>query len=250
LPATAANGCVPVVAGNPSLGPPSPRVAPRLLGHQVEVLFRFGRLPVSPACRPWVVTIGVYSGAKASSSYKNWVEQFRVLGRSGRVALNLPFGGAPPYRVIATSSTISGRRAREVEVRVACPGTRDVVRGCLRGDEPAANSFSMPKPVLRLRGIDRRTLAASFWQVLAGERTPPAVRAIPRSSRCLSLRLCEVTYVDPAFPRSPYRRRYSIAGQQVRGCWIGLRGRTLDPMPYQDAGYGRFLVAGCGSWLD
>jgi hypothetical protein len=35
----------------------------------------------------------------------------------------------------------------------------------------------------------------------------------------------------------------------VKGCWLGLHGRTIDPMPYDDAGRGRVFVAGCVSWL-
>jgi hypothetical protein len=247
LPATEADGCVAGSRGPP--GSPVPRIFPRLLGHHVEVRFEFADLPRSPACRPFLLTVVVHSGKKASSTFKNWVERFRVRGRTGRVALNLPFLGQPPYHVIVTSQTITGRYGPDVERSLACPGTGDPVEGCLPGYKPALHSYPMPKPTLPIRGVDRRSLDASFAQVLADEGRRPIVRAIPRASRCLSLRLCEVTYADPLFPRSPYRVRYAIAGQQISGCWLGLLVRRIDPMPYEDAGSGRVFIAGCASWL-
>jgi hypothetical protein len=195
-----------------------------------------------------LVTVAVYGGQ--GSTFKNWVERFRLRGRAGRVALNLPFLGQPPYHVIVESQAISGRFGSRVELPVPCPGTGDSVKGCLRGYKPAAHSYPMPKPVLPLRGVDRSALEASFAQVLADEARPPIVKAVPGASRCISLRVCEVAYADPAFPGSPYRVRYAIAGQQLSGCWLGLRGRILDPRPYDDASYGRLFLAGCTSWLD
>lgn len=248
LPATKANGCVPAGSGRP-LGPPSPRVTPRLLGHHVEVVFEFARLPRSPACRPFGLTVAVLSGRKSSSTFRNWVERYRIRGARGRVALNLPFYGSPPYHVIVEPQTMAGRIGRQIEKPLRCQETGDMVRGCLDGYSPPLHSSPMPKPVLPIRDLDRRMLEASFAQVLADERTPPVVRAIPLTSRCASLAACEVTYADPAFPESRYRVRYAIAGQQVPGCWIGLQGKRLDPMPYEDAGRGRLLLAGCASWL-
>jgi hypothetical protein len=247
LPSTEGAGCVAGSRGSP--GSPAPQIFPRLLGHHVEVRFEFADLPSSPACRPFLLTVVVYSGRKASSTFKNWVERFRVRGRSGRVALILPFLGKPPYHVFVTSQTISGRFGPDVERSLPCPRTRDPVAGCLPGYKPALHSYPMPKPTLPIQGVDRRSLEASFAQVLADEGSAPIVKAIPQASRCVSLRLCEVTYADPLFPRSPYRVRYAIAGQQVKGCWLGLHGRTIDPMPYDDAGRGRVFVAGCVSWL-
>jgi hypothetical protein len=58
-----------------------------------------------------------------------------------------------------------------------------------------------------------------------------------------------VTYVDPAFPDSPYRVRYRLAGQQVPGCWMGIRGSVLDARPFPDAFTGRLELAACVSWL-
>ena len=103
----------------------------------------------------------------------------------------------------------------------------------------------MPAPILPLRGVDRSALEASFNHVLAGERWAPLVR----SSRCPTLRLCEATFVDASFPRSPYRVRYRIAGEQVAGRWMGLKGAIVDELPYADASTGRLQLAGCSSWV-
>jgi hypothetical protein len=58
-----------------------------------------------------------------------------------------------------------------------------------------------------------------------------------------------ITYVDPAFPASPYRVRYRIAGEQITGCWMGLLQSVLDPLPFRDARRGRLELAACASWL-
>jgi hypothetical protein len=42
---------------------------------------------------------------------------------------------------------------------------------------------------------------------------------------------------------------YAIAGQQIEGCWLGLKGKRIGKMPYEDAGSGRVFLAGCASWL-
>jgi hypothetical protein len=75
------------------------------------------------------------------------------------------------------------------------------------------------------------------------------LQSVPRSSRCPSLGVCLVTYVDPAFPAAPYRVRYGIAGEQIRGCWMGLRQGVMDPRPFEDAAIGRLELAACASWL-
>ena len=103
----------------------------------------------------------------------------------------------------------------------------------------------MPAPILPLRGVGRASLEASLRYVLAGERSAP----LARGARCPTLRLCEATFVDPSFPRSPYRVQYRIAGEQISGCWMGLRGAILDELPYPDASTGRLQLAGCRSWL-
>ena len=72
---------------------------------------------------------------------------------------------------------------------------------------------------------------------------------IARGASCPTLRLCEATFVDPSFPGSPYRVRYRIAGEQVSGCWMGLKGATVGKLPYPDASTGRLQLAGCRSWL-
>jgi hypothetical protein len=107
----------------------------------------------------------------------------------------------------------------------------------------------MPKPVLPKRGLDRSALEASLAYALAGERQPPIVHAVPRASRCPSLNVCVLTYVDPAFPDSPYGVRYRIAGQQLPCCWMGMRSGPLDPLPFNDAYTGQLELAACASWL-
>jgi hypothetical protein len=245
-PATRAAGCV--RSGTSALGPPAPTVAARVLGHHVEVVFEFARLPASLACRPWEATVVVFAGRRASSSFKSQVTSFLVSDRRARVVVDLPWFAQPPYNLIVTSSTILGRRSRAVERRLRCPGTGHAVRGCLPGYRPGLHSFPMPKPVLPIHGLTRATLEASLRYVVAGERNLPALNAVPVASECRSLERCDVTYADPSFPAAHYRVRYRIAGAQVRGCWMGIREAVVGPMPYEDAGRGRLQLAGCASW--
>jgi hypothetical protein len=247
LPATRANGCLPTRFG--SLGSPAPSIEPRILGHHVEVRFRFTRMPNSPACRPFELAIVVYSGAKASSSFKNAVGRYWLNGPRGRAVVALPWSGAPPYRVIVSTATVNGRRGPEVERPLRCPASRSVVHGCLPGYRPTAHTDPMPRPILPLRGIDRPTLEATLRYAVAGDRTPPIINSIPQAASCSSLKLCAVTYLDPAFPDSPYRVRYRIAGQQVAGCWLGWRAGAIDPLPFSDATIGQADLAACASWL-
>jgi hypothetical protein len=242
-PVTAAAGCVPSdFAG--VLGPPAPKVTARIIGHHVEVVFAYGRLPSSDACRPFQLAVVTYAGAKASASYKNFVQHFLVSVPRARVVIDLPWGAVAPYHLIVSAETIVGRRGHAVELSLRCPATGDFVKGCLPGYRPDPHSWSMPAPVLPLRGIDRRRLEASLRYVVAEERRVPV-----RASRCPSLRVCELTYVDPAFPRSPYRVRYRIAGEQIAGCWMGMRQPSRDALPFSDAWQGRLELAGCSSWL-
>ena len=247
LPATPANGCVPSRFG--SLGSPAPSISSRLLGHHVEVVFNFTRMPASPACRPFELTVVVFAGKKASSTFKNSVGRFWLQGPRGRAVVDLPWAGNPPYRVIVSSATITGRRGPEVEQSLRCPGTRSVLRGCLAGYRPTAHTNPMPKPVLPVRGVDLSSLEATLRYAVAGQRMPPIVDSVPQASSCASLKVCTVTYVDPAFPDSPYRVRYRIAGQQVRGCWLGWREGAIDPLPFPDATTGQSNLAACSSWL-
>jgi hypothetical protein len=233
------------ISGAPhGLGPPSPKVTPRIIGHHVEVVFTYPRLPSSDACRPFQLTVVTYSGHKASSTYNNFVERYLVSAPGGRVVVDLPWSGHPPYHLIVSAETILGLRGRAVEVPLLCPGTGSLVKGCLPAYRPGLHSYPMPTPVLPLRGVRRATLEATLRYVVAREQWPS-----PRRSRCRSLRFCEITYVDPAFPHSPYRVRYRIAGEQIPGCWMGIREAIRDPLPYQDVGRGRLELAGCASWL-
>ena len=151
---------------------------------------------------------------------------------------------APPYRLLVESASFLGRSGPRVELSLTCPGTGDPIRGCLAGYTPAPRAYPLPRPVLRLRGVTRERLAASFDEILRTRREPSYVR----STRCPTLGRCEVTFADPAFPREPYRVRYRITGQQVAGCWLGWRQRELDRRPYEDAPGGPLDVAGCVTW--
>jgi hypothetical protein len=223
-------------------GPPAPRISPRVLGHQVEVAFDFDR--ISQECRARELAVVVYSGKKASSTFKNFVQRYWLGGAHGRVVLDLPWSGRPPYHVIVTAATIAGRRGPAVERALRCPAG-----GCLPGYQPSLHSYPMPAPVLPLRGVSHAQLETSLDYALGGERQEPIVRATPRSARCASLRECTLTYADPAFPQLAYRVRYRIAGQQLRGCWMGMRGRVLDRLPFEDAFTGQLELAACVSWV-
>jgi hypothetical protein len=241
---TRALGCEPSgIRGAPDgLGPPAPQVLRRtVLGHHVEVVFGFRSLPRSPACRPWSLIVSTNT---RRNGFHNAVEHYRIRQARARVVLDLPWYGRPPYRLLVTTQTIVGLPSREIDLALRCPRA-----GCLPGYRPPLHSYPMPKPVLPLRGLDRPTLEATLRYVLADERTPPVLFAVPRSSRCPSLTTCVVTYVDPAFPASPYRVRYRIAGEQFPGCWMGLRQGVLDPLPFPDAATGRLELAACASWL-
>jgi hypothetical protein len=243
LPATPEAGCVRVtdVPGANPFGPPSPAVRARIIGHHVEVLFAYRQLPSSDACRPAFLEVAAYSGRKASSTYNNAgaTGTYAVEVSQGRVVVDLPWRGHAPYHLIVRAATIVGRRGTGKEIALACPRS-----GCLRGYVPASHTWPLPKPVLAVRGVTRTTLEASLQYVIAGERWPSA-----RSASCSSLRSCTVLLADPAYPQSPYRVRYRIAGEQLSGCWMAIQRDTLDPLPYQDAGRGPLELAGCLSWL-
>jgi hypothetical protein len=153
---TTARGCERSgIRGAPGgLGPPAPQVLRRnVLGHHVEVVFGFRTLPRSPACRPWLLTVSTNT---RRPGFHNWVERYRIRGPRGRVVLDLPWYGRPPYRLIVSAETIVGLRAREVELALRCPR-----QGCLPGYQPGLHSYPMPTPVLPLRALDRPTLEAS-----------------------------------------------------------------------------------------
>jgi hypothetical protein len=245
LPPTTDAGCEPAQIGAQRyLGPPVPQVRAKIIGHHVEIVFAFKRLPASDACRPFGLSTVVSGAPVPNRNSTGAIDRYRIRGPRGRVVSDLPWYAQAPYRLLVIAETITGRRSRYVEVPLRCPGSVDRVKGCLRGYAPSLHAMTLPKPVLPLRGMNRATLEASLRYVIADERA-----AIPTKVRCASLQACEITYVDPDFPSSPYRERYRIAGQQVPGCWMAWRDATLDKLPYEDAWHGRLQLAGCVSWL-
>lgn len=184
------------------------------------------------------------NGVRVTTSGPGAIYRYRVGASRARVVSDLPWYAKPPYRLVVLAETIVGFRSRKVELSLRCPGTGHLVKGCLRGYAPPLHEMPMPRPVLPLRGVDHSALEASLRSVIADERT-----AKPTAARCLSLRSCEITYVDPDFPHSAYRVSYRIAGEQLRGCWMAWRQATIDNPPYEDAWQGRQQLAGCISWL-
>jgi len=246
-PVSTATGCVRFRAswGRDEVGPAAPKVKEaRIIGHHVEVVFEYPKLPSADSCRPAALTVGVYSGKHASPTYNNSgaINHYMISSTRGRVISDLPWGGTPPYHVFASPETILGKRGPTVELSLTCPGG-DRVKGCLLGYRPAQYAWTLPQPVLPVIGIDRATLERSLRYVIAEERVPH-----PHRARCASLHYCEITYVDPAYPKTPYRIRYQVAGEQVRSCWMAMRERILDPRP-DGAGIGRLELAGCADWL-
>jgi hypothetical protein len=241
LKRTRAAGCVPVPDFRGGLGPPAPRVRARIIGHHVEVLYRFEQLPTSAACRPAGVGVVVNSNRSTASSGSvvPSIGYYLLAGPVGRLTLDLPWYAAPPYDLQVDSSTVLGIRSTYVKQRLDCPPA-----GCLDGYSPPLHSSLMPQPVLPLTGLTRAQLEASLRYVTSRERWPSA-----RSVSCSSVRVCTVTQITPGFPNRPYRVRYRIAGQQLAGCWLGLNEGPVDKLPYRNAGRGPLELAGCRSWL-
>jgi hypothetical protein len=247
-PETVAAGCVRFKAswGRGEIGPPAPKLKKtRIIGHHVEVVFEYSKLPSADSCRPAGLTVVVYSGKHASPTYNSSgaISRYLVTSARGRVISDLPWGSSAPYRVFATSETIVGKRGPTVEFPLFCPGG-DRVKGCLPGYRPALHDWDLPQPILPVIGVDHATLERSLRYVIAQERVP-----YPQRARCASLHVCEITYVDPAYPKTPYRIRYRVAGEQVRGCWMAMRDRILGQRPFEGSGIGRLELAGCAGWL-
>jgi hypothetical protein len=240
-PKNAAGGCVRMPPAFGSWGPPAPRFTQRMLGRHVEVVFSFARLPRSLACRPWDLAVVVYSGRKRSPTFKNWVEHFRIRERRGRVVVGLPWAARSPYHVIVEASAITNQPGPSITRALRCPRG-----GCPPG--PTETTYPMPKPSLPVRGLDRGTLERSLDYVLADERRPPMLHAVPGSVQCVSIHSCVITYVDPAFPNAPFHVPYAVVGEQVPGCWLAAKQRVLDPLPFSDADTARFQLVGCASW--
>lgn len=240
-PATAANGCVRNEYG--SFGPPAPQVSPRVLGYQVEAVVTFDRLPRSLACRPWRLRVYVHSSDRKLNP--DTVGGFQIHARRGRIVADLAWFGKPPYVLRVYAESLLGVYGKVTTVPLKCPGTGERVRGCFS----RVGGGGLPRPILPLRGVTRASLEASLDYLLTAQRRPPILGAAPVSFECPTLRTCDVTYVDSAFPDSPFRVRYRILGQQVRGCWMGRHRGFLEERPHDNAGGGPLSLAACASWV-
>jgi hypothetical protein len=224
------------------LGPPAPAVAPRLLGRHVEVVVRFARLPSSLACRPWGISVSIRGRPiDAGGGSLPWTSTFQLRGPVGRGVIRLPIGARAPYRLAVRAETITGLPSRSIEQTLSCPAF-----GCPDGDRYDGNGGLVQQPARPVRGIDRATLERSFRDALTvGVPEPFKMSEVA----CSKLTSCRATFLDPLFPRSPYRVRYRIEGEHRAGCWMVRTARTLDPLPYEDTYHGGLPPAGCAAWL-
>jgi hypothetical protein len=240
-PATPANGCVRNEYG--SFGPPAPRVEARVLGYQVAAVVTFDRMPRSLACRPWRLRVYVHSSDRKLNP--DTAGGFDIHTRRGRIVADLSWFGKPPYELRVNAESVLGVYGKVTAVPLKCPGTGERVRGCLSG----VGGFGTLKPVLPLRGVTLASLEASLDYLLSAQRRPPILYSAPVSFECATVRRCDVTYVDRAFPDSPFRVRYQIVGQQVDGCWMGRHRGFLEERPHDNAGGGPPSLAACVSWV-
>ena len=220
-PRSRAAGCR-IVTGESSryLGPPAPDVKPSIIGRHVVVEYDFGRLPSSAACRPVILRTALSGRTDVTGPGR--VGEYLIQGPRGRVVSELALFATAPYQLEVTTSTVDGVRSRRVVEELRCPEPT-------RTSAAVSAALSRRIQLLPLHGVDRSGLVAS--PVRRGRR---ASRARDRVD-CPSLSSCEVTYVDPDFPSSPYRVRLRIGGEQVNGCWMSLRDGGDDP-PYEMRG--------------
>ncbi len=226
-----------------SLGPPAPvSVTPRIIGHHVEAIVRFAKLPKSPVCRPWAIRITMFGKPITAGGRFPWSQYYQLVGPVGRAVIQLPMYSTAPYELWVQSGTIQNRTSKTIKIKLRCPAA-----GCLAGDAPTQHDSGKTAPRFPLRRVSAAQLQESFS---AGED------AIARSAlfmrfrtSCSGTTSCLVTYTDPLFPDHPYRVRYTIAGEQQAGCWYVSHFQKLDEPPFDDA-FARSPVAGCVSWLN
>jgi hypothetical protein len=113
-PATTIAGCVKGRASSSHvlvLGPPAPDITASIAGDQVSATFDYTRWPSSAGCRPTFLLAVVYSGQPATVSFDNHgsVNVYKLNGRHGRIVVNLPQAGWPPYHLEVTSVVANNR---------------------------------------------------------------------------------------------------------------------------------------------
>jgi hypothetical protein len=113
-PATAAAGCVRGRAASSQvlvLGPPAPDITASIAGDQVNATFDYTRWSSSAGCKPTFLSAVVYSGQPGTVSFDNHgsVNVYKLTGRHGRIVVNLPQAGRPPYHLEVTSVVANNR---------------------------------------------------------------------------------------------------------------------------------------------
>src|SRR5258705_4700461 len=124
-------------------------------------------------------------------------------------------GGAPPYRLSASTESPRGQSTR-VEQGLRCPTTADTVRGCLNGIVLKPHAVTIPSPILALRGVTAAALARSMNDVFAWDPHPHA----NRRATCRTTPDCRVPFDDPLRCATGVAR-YRLHGEHVAGCWLG-----------------------------
>lgn len=100
------------------IGPPAPRVEARRAQGGVSIGYRFASLPDNETCRPFELSLTVWSGRRSSPTYESYTANVRLRGLSGERVVRYPLAGKPPYRVTVSSTTITGRSGPRVTVPV------------------------------------------------------------------------------------------------------------------------------------
>ena len=107
------------------------------------------------------------------------------------------------------------------------------------------NGKPVPQRAFPLRRVDQATLERFVRLALSADVPEPFTT---REVRCQTVSTCQATFIDPLYPRMPYRVRYRFGGEQLPGCWLVRDWLVLDPLPYEDT-YRGVPPAGCASWL-
>jgi hypothetical protein len=257
---TAADRRHPDHPATPPIGQPyAPSVDAHLIGHHIEVAFSFSHWPKSLGCRPAFLTVvifGKHPKVLVGGAYQRRGEQaittVQLAGPRGRVVSELPLDEPAPYQIWVFSELYNNSRSLEAVSTLTCPNTTSTTRGCAppdtiistparSGSGPAANieikPGGRPKP---LHDLTHGQLLHSLRSITAHQPARPSIIC----SRTVS---CTLTYRTSTAPGRPYRIRYSVAAEQVAGCWMATRITPSDSIPAY-AYPGEDQLAGCVRW--